>query len=228
MEKDLEEINRIERLTQEYFNNDEIRSGLKVYRSLMDMYPEEKDYYINYIDFLLDERIVVEILWSAYEEAIACCNRAIANVSDGDKIFFIIKKAEVYIIMIDGNYSWYTENSIEVDRFIDSALKEHPNNIVLLKCAMAVFRMTGNFSRYEETLDRAIEDSPDDFLVMQKVVSLQEKENYEMAISLLENWINSNPKSTNLNAAYSMMILLYKATDNDDMVDVYQDLLDNM
>lgn len=229
MEKDLEEINRIERLTQEYFNNDEIRSGLKVYRSLMDIYPKEKAYYINYIGFLLDERVIVELLWSAYEEAIACCNRAITNVSDGDRIFFIIKKAEVYIIMIDGNYSWYTENSIDVDRFINSALKDHPNNIVLLKCAMAIFRMTRNFSRYEETLDRAIEDSPDDFmLVMQKVMSLQEKENYEMAISLLENWINSNPKSTNLNAAYSRMILLYKATDNDDMVDVYQDLLDNM
>jgi tetratricopeptide (TPR) repeat protein len=229
MEKDINEINRIERLTQEYFNNDEIRSGLKLYRSLMDLYPKEKAYYINYIGFLLDERVIVELLWSAYEEAIACCNRAIANVSDGDKIFFIIKKAEVYIIMIDGNYSWYTENSIEVDRFIDSFLTEHPNNIVLLKCAMAIFRMTGNFFRYEEILDRAIEDSPDDFmLVIQKVVSLQEKENYEMAISLLENWINSNPKSTNLNAAYSRMILLYKATSNDDMVDLYQDLLDNM
>jgi len=228
MKIDLKEINRIERLTQEYFNDHEIRSGLKTYRSLMDMYPKEKTYYINYIDFLLDERAIVELLWSAYEEAIACCNRAISNVSDDDKIFFYIKKAEVYVMMIDGNSVWYTENSVEVNSFIDSILLKHSNNVVLLKCVMAIFRMTGNLSRYDEILDLAIKDSPNDFmLIIQKVVSLQGKGNTEMAISILETWIKNNPKSTNLIAAYNRIILLYKDIGNDDMADEYQDLLDN-
>lgn len=228
MKKDISEIRRIEKLTQEYFNKNEIRSALKVYRSLMDMYPKEKAYYINYIGFLLDERVIVELLWSAYVEAIACCNRALTNVSEDDKIFFLIKKAEVYSIMIDGNYIWYSENKIEVDSFIASALSEHPNNISLLKCALAIFRMTGNVSKYEEILDLAVNHSPNDFmLVIQRVVNLQEKGSIETAISLLENWIKSNPESTDLNAAYRRMIILCKSVGNDDTADDYQDLLDN-
>lgn len=228
MKIDLNEIHRIERLTQGYFNNDEIRSGLKAYRSLMEMYPKEKAYYMNYIGFLLDERIIVELLWSAYEEAIACCNRALANVTEDDKIFFLIKKAEVYIIMIDGNHTWYIENKSEVDSFIASALVEHPNNIILLKCAIAIFRMTGNVVRYEEILELAVKHSPNDFmLVIQQVVNQQEKGNSEIAISLLETWIKNNPKSSDLIAAYHRMILLYKDIGNNDMVDLYQDLLDN-
>ncbi|MGU3374864.1 tetratricopeptide repeat protein [Chryseobacterium sp. M5A1_1a] len=228
MEKDLNAIHRIERLTQQYFNDGEIRSGLKTYRSLLEDYPKDRNYYINYINFLLDESVVTELLWPAYEEAVACCDRAISKLSEEEKLFFYVKKAEVYVIMMDGDYKWYTDHQAEVNLFMETAVERYPTNIPLLKSVMALYRINGNQNKLDEILDEIYQITPNDFMiVLQKVTSLEQQGKIEDGIDILDNWIKINPESPYLAAGYNKMILMYKKVDNQDMVDVYQDLLDN-
>ncbi|AZA76244.1 hypothetical protein EG347_01225 [Chryseobacterium sp. G0186] len=228
MKKDLTAIHRIEQITQKYFSNGEIRSGLKTYRSLLEDYPKDRNYYINYINFLLDESVIAELLWPAYEEAVACCDRAIFQLSEEEKLYFYCKKAEVYIIMIDGDYSWYTAHEAEVIEFMKTAVERYPDNIVLLKTAMAFYRITGNQDKYVDILNRIYQSTPNDFMILlQKVTLLEQEGNMEEAIDILENWIRINPESPHLAASYNKMILMYKKIDEGDKADVYQDLLDN-
>lgn len=229
MAKDLSEINRIERLTQEFFNKGEIRLGLKTYRTLMDMYSKEKIYYLNYIGFLLDEFVIVELLWSSYEEAIACCNRAIKEVDEQDKELFYAKKAEVYLLMVDADQVWYTGHKAEIEGFIKSSLEQFPQNRLVLKCALSLFHLGGNMENYDRVLDVSLEVSPNDFmLILQKARRSEEQNKIEDAILLLENWINANPTSSNLNTAYTKIILLSKLVEDFEKADLYQDLLDNL
>lgn len=229
MAKDLQEINRIERLTQQYFNKGEIHLGLKTYRMLMEMYPLEKDYYLNYIGFLRDELVVAELLWPAYEEAVACCNRAIAQLPEEDRVLFYIKKSEVYIVMIEGNPDWYTEHHEDVKNFINISLEKYPGNGAIIKCAMALSLMAGDRVRYEELLDQGVSLNPDDLmLVLQKAVSFEQQGNFENAIDLLENWIRRNPSSKNIDTVYNKIILLCEEADKDELADAYRDLLDNL
>lgn len=228
MKKDLSAIHHIERLTQQYFNDGEIRSGLKTYRSLLEDYPKDRNYYINYINFLLDESVIAELLWPAYEEAVACCDRAIFQLSEEEKLFFYVKKAEVYVIMMDGDYQWYTDHQTEVNHFMETAVERYPTNVPLLKSVMAFYRMNSNQNKFDEILDKLYQITPNDFMiVLQKVTSLEQHGNIEEGIDILENWIRINPESPYLASSYNKIILMYKKVDNQDRADTYQDLLDN-
>ncbi|MFP3833616.1 tetratricopeptide repeat protein [Chryseobacterium sp. SIMBA_028] len=228
MKKDLNAIHRIERLTQQYFNEGEIRSGLKTYRSLLEDYPKDRNYYLNYINFLLDESVIAELLWPAYDEAVACCDRAIAQLSEEEKLFFYVKKAEVYVIMMDGDHQWYMDHQTEANHFIETAVERYPTNVPLLKSAMAFYRMNGNQNKFDEILDKVYQIIPHDFMiVLEKVTNLEQRGNIEEGIDILEKWININPESSYLSTSYNKIILMCKKVDNQDMADVYQDLLDN-
>ncbi|WP_106916013.1 tetratricopeptide repeat protein [Chryseobacterium aurantiacum] len=227
MKKDLNAIHRIERITQQYFNEGEIRAGLKTYRSLLEDYPKDRNYYINYINFLLDESVVAELLWPAYEEAVACCDRAISQLLEEEKLFFYVKKAEVYVIMMDGDYQWYIAHQTEVNHFVETAVERYPANVPLLKSVMAFYRINGNQNKFDEILDQVYQLSPNDFMiVLEKVTNLEQRGNIEEGIDILEKWISINPESPYLATSYNKIILMYKNVDNQDMADVYQDLLD--
>ncbi|WP_326983212.1 hypothetical protein VUJ46_01305 [Chryseobacterium sp. MYb264] len=229
MTNDLSEINRIESLTQEYFNKGEIRLGLKTYRTLLEMCPEEKIYYLNYIGFLLDEFVIVELLWSSYEEAIACCNRALREVKNPDKEGFYAKKTEIYLLMIGVNPEWYRENRTEIESFIESSLEKYPENTLILKCALSLFSINGTTEKYDAVLDQLLVIHPDDFmLIIQKVVRLEEQSRIEDAVSLLENWISINPGSGYLSTAYTKIISLSKLAEDFEKAEHYQDVLDNL
>lgn len=229
MKKDLSEVHRIERLTQQYFNNGDLRKGLKTYRTLLEAFPRDRSYYVNYINFLLDESVIAELLWPAYQEAVACCDRAISQVSEEDKEYFYVKKAELYLIMIDGDPAWFREHEMEVSSFFELGLEKYTDSTGLLKCAVAFYRVTSNTSKYEEVLDKSLLYSPNDIMfVLQKVHLLEKQTNIDAAISIIEDWIKNNPNSSYLKAAYPKIINLYKTNENAEMADTYQDLLDNL
>jgi hypothetical protein len=228
MEKDFKEINRIEQLTQQYFTNGEIRLGLKTYRSLMEIYPNEKNYYANYINFLRDETVVAELLWSAYEEAVACCNRAILLFAKDEAEYFYIKKLELYILMVEGDFKWFQNHQTEIKQFLQTTFEKYPKDIIILKRIMALYRLSGDHAEEDYMLTILFQNEPNDpLIVLQKVTNLENNGKTDESITILENWIKNNPMSTYLNAAYPKIIALYKKAENQEMADVYQDLLDN-
>ena len=223
-----EEIERIETLAQKYFNEDKISKAIDTYEKLLYLAPIEKKNYAIYLNLLEDEFTIAELLWSAYEKSIACCNKAIEKLDEQYREYFYIKKLELYVTMADSNYNWLKEHYEEVNIFTECVLSLFPINKTVLKTAMALFRIEGNLNKEQELLDKAYSIDPNDFfLLISKIVTLEKVDKSIEAIEILEHWISTNSSSVYLDTAYLKMVDLSKKNNNKEKENHYQDLLDN-
>ena len=171
---------------------------------------------------------VVELLWSAYEKSIDCCNKAIEKLPEKDREYFYIKKLELYVTMTDSNYNWFKERAEEVNNYAKYVLSLFPINKTVLKTAMALYRIEGNSIKEQELLERAYSIDPNDFfLLISKIVPLEKADKFIEAIEILEHWIITNGSSVYLDTAYLKMVDLFKKINNKEKENHYQDLLDN-
>lgn len=229
MKNNISEINKIEYLTQEYFDKGKTKLALKTYRTLLDLYPKHISFYVNYIHFLEEEIVIAELLQNAYHEIIACCEQAIKIFQENELEYFYLKKLEIYIILIDGSFAkWYYEYEYKVEHYVHEVYQRYSNRIEALKRIMALYRLIGNTTKEKEVLDLAYNlDSDDYMIILRKVGFLQASEENIAATEVLENWILHNPTSSYLNIAYQKAHSLYTKIEDQDKIDFYQDLIDN-
>lgn len=222
MERSEQEVNRIKQLAAQYFSRREIENALITYHKILNLYLREKSYYNDYIEMLLDPITISEIGFSAYEQAICCCENAIKLLGEDDIELFYMKKGSIYLMMIQKDPSWDRHNRSSVLNFVEAGLKKFPNNHILLNCATALYRLSGNMEKYGQCLDQLLQIHPNDLLlILEKVRVLEQMGRQMTAIPILENWINENPAG-DLRRAYVKIISLYQAVNNNKMSAFYQ------
>lgn len=210
MNKDRKGTDHLQGLTAYYLNQGKVLLALRTYYELLDMYPKEESYYSGYINLLLDPAIISEIGFSGYEQAVHCCDLAINHVREEEKEFFYAKKGSIYLFMIEKNAKWGENNKTAVLNFVEYAMKKYTKNNILLNCATALYKLSGNLERYGDCLDKLLEIHPGDlFLVQEKVMVLEKQGREATAMELFENWIKSNPTSE-LSRTYLKRISLNK------------------
>lgn len=222
MERSEQEVSRIKQLAAQCLSKEEIENALITFHKLLDLYPQEKSYYNDFIKMLLDPITISEIGFSAYEQAICCCEDAIKLLVEDDIELFYMKKGSIYLIMIQKDPTWDRKNRSSVLNFVEDGLKKFPNNQILLNCATALYRLSDSIHKYGKCLDQLLQIHPNDlFLILERVRVLQQMGRLMTAISLLENWINENPEG-DLSTAYAKIISLYKAVNDPKMSAFYQ------
>jgi tetratricopeptide (TPR) repeat protein len=223
-------IQEIQKLSNVQSEEGKIRESVLTYRQLQFLYPQEKEFYVTYIQYLEEESVIAELLWNAYEESLACCDRAIVNLPVEDSFYFCQKKLELLILMIDNDYSWYESHKEGIQNYIRKLLQNYPNNAEILKRLMALYRVTGNYEEEQKLLDKAYQVNPNDFtLLIQRVMKYEKNEDYKMAIEILEKYIKgSNPISFYMEIVYKKLIDLYTRLNNPERADYYENLLDNL
>ncbi|KKO89182.1 hypothetical protein AAW12_23960 [Sphingobacterium sp. Ag1] len=222
MERNEREVSHMKQLAAQYLRRGEIENALITYHKILDHYPQEKSYYTDFIKMLLDPITISEIGFSAYEQAISCCEDAIKYLVEDDIELFYMKKGSIYLMMLQKDPSWDRKNRSSVLDFVEDGLKKFPNNQILLNCATALYRLSGIIHKYGECLDQLLQIHPKDiFLILERVSVLEQMGRQMTAIPILENWINENPKG-DLSTAYVKIISLYKAVDNHKMSAYYQ------
>lgn len=226
MGKHFVEIGEIERVTLDFLEKGDIRSALDSYSFLMDAFPFEAVFYERYIDFLLDDAVLSELSFSAFTEAVSCCDNAIKNVGDEKKVLFFTKKAALYLVMIQDNDQWRKEQRTEILRFMQHSLTLFPDNYLLLQCAMTFYRLSGDIAKYDNCLDHSIKICPGDvMLALEKATNFELDGKINAAINALENWIKQNPDSSEKDTAYLKISLLYKSIHNYQKANIYQGYL---
>jgi len=220
----------IQRTSAAQIKNNQIKEGLATYKQLQFLYPGEKQYYINYLNYLAEEFVIAELLWEAYEESLKCCTRAIVNLTDEDIFYFHIKKIELIILMTDQNYSWFETHQESVLSYIEKILQLYPENFEIQKRLMALYKVMGKHEEAEKMIDKVYAANPNDFsILILKIVKDEKNGDYHRAISILEQWLNrSNATLLHKEIVYKKLIDLYEKTKDHDKIDYYQDLLDNL
>lgn len=212
------------------FENGELEVAVQTYRQLQFLYPKEKAYYITYIHYLEEEDVIAELLWSAYEESLACCERAIQNLPEKDVFYFYQKKLELLILMSDQDYSWYISHQEKILDYASNLLRRYSGNVEMLKRLMALYRVTGNLQEEQELQDKAYHLDPNDFnLLIYKVVDFEKKEEYQLAVELLENYLKiNNLVNHHKGIVYKKLIGLFKQLNNPVKAAYYEQLSDNL
>lgn len=223
-------IQEIQKLSNVQSEEGRIRESALTYRKLQFLYPQEKEFYVTYIQYLEEESVIAELLWNAYEESLACCDRAIVNLPVEDSFYFYQKKLELFILMIDNDFSWYVSRQEGIQNYIRELLYNYPNNAEILKRLMALYRVTGNNEEEQKLLDKAYQINPNDFtLLIQKAIKYEKNENYKMSVEILEKYIKgSNPVLFYMEIVYKKLIDLHTKLNKPERAAYYENLLDNL